>query len=190
MSRRSTSAVLIAALAILGVFSSGAMAASTHARATLGAGKRLNRHQVKTAYTATYTDEKWGPVVCKGVHIVSTQYPGTATTGGADKFKCKSTTHKPVTFGGPGEVLMNPTPWASDYFNLSGHFVLAKSLVITMAANVKSYTGLAVYPSPAEEEAQKAKEQKEKEEQEAKEKAEKEQKEKEEKEKEEEEPEV
>ena len=122
-------------------------------------------------------------MICKGVHIVSAEYPGTATTGGADKFKCKSTTKKPVTFGNPGEELINPTAWASDYFNNLGHSVLAKSLVIKMSPNGKSYKGLAVYPSPAEEEAQKQR--KEKEEQEAKEKAEKEQKEKEEKEQEE-----
>jgi len=170
MSRRSMSAVLIAAMALLGVFSSGAMAASTHARSGSQAGKVLGK-QTKTQYTLSYTDEKWGPVTCKGIHIVSAEYPGTETTGGADKFKCRSTTKKPVTFGKPGEELINPTEWASDYFSPKGHFVIAKSLVIKMSPNGKAYKGFAVYPSPAEEAAQKAKELKEKEEKEAAEKA-------------------
>ncbi len=178
MSRRSMSAALIAAIALLGVFSSGAMAASTHSHAVSRSGKAQNAHQTKTHYVLSYTDEKWGPVKCTGVHIVSAAYPGTATTGGADKFKCKSTSKKPVTFGNANEELINPTEWASDYFTGIGHFVIAKSLVIKMSSNLKSYTGFAVYPSPAEE-AQKAKEQKEKEEKEAAEKAQKEKEEKE-----------
>jgi hypothetical protein len=171
--RRMASAVLFSAMALAGVSATSAVAASTHAAAG-AAHPSIAQAKVKTTkvhYTSFYTDEKFGPVKCKGVHITSAEYPGTATTGGADKFKCKSTTKKPLTFGKPGEKLPeNFTAWASDYFNNLGHFVLAKSLNATMSSNGKAYTGFAVYPSP-EEEAQK---QKEKEEQEQKEKEQKE----------------
>ena len=183
MPRRLSCASLVAAFALLGSFSASALATSTHATKGGGAGKSLAK-PVKVKYTAIYTDEKFGPVECRGVHITSAQYPGTAISGGADKFKCKSTSKKPVLYGNPGEKLPeNFTEWASDYFNPLGHFVLAKSLNVTLTGNGRAYKGFAVYFSPAEE----AQKQKEKEEQELKEKEQKEKEEKEQKEKEEEE---
>ncbi len=179
-------AVLVASMAVAGIFSSTAGAASTHAKAAAGvASKPAKVKTTKVRYEATYTDEKFGPVICKGTHITSATYPGTATTGGEDKFRCKSTTGKPVTYGKPGEVLPeNFTEWASDYFNNLGHFVLARSLNITISANGKSYKGIAIYPSPEEEAAKKEKEEKEKAEKEQQEKEQKEKEEQEQKEKE------
>jgi hypothetical protein len=181
--------LMVAALAATGAFSSASFAATTSGVSSSGApaSHRLAKVNAKVKatrvkYEATYTDEKFGPVFCKGVHITSAKYPGSGTVGGADKFKCKSTTGKPLTFGNPGETFAeNFTAWASDY---DGQ--LAKSLNATESKNGKSYKGIAVYPTQEELE----KQQKEKEEKEQKEKEEKEQKEKEEKEKEEEEEEV
>jgi hypothetical protein len=183
MNQRLVPATLaIASLALLGASSSTALASSAPGTAVapvgqaLGVAPALAPAKVKTRkvhYQLKYTDEKFGPVLCKGVHITSAEFPGTATSGGADKFKCRSTTKKRLLFGDPGEVFPeNFTEWQSDYFTTLGESVLAKSLKATMSASGKSYSGLAVYPSPAEE-AQKAKEKEERE------KAEKEQKEKE-----------
>jgi hypothetical protein len=178
MSRRLVPAALaVVTAALLGASASVALANSTHVAA---AGHRLDAGpaKIKTSkihYVLPYIDEKFGPVRCKGVHITSAEFPGTATSGGADRFVCKSTTGKALPFGSPGEVLPpNFTEWQSDYFATKGESVIAKSLNATMSGSGKSYRGLAVYPSP-EEEAQKAKEaeekaQKEKEEQETKEK--------------------
>ncbi len=183
MRRRMSSTLLVASISVLALFSSSAIASSTHGGSASRASKVAAKGITRTKYTLSYTDEKFGPVICTGVHIVSPEHPGTATSGGADKFKCKSTTKKPLTFGSPGEKFAeNFTAWQSDYFAGKGLSVLAKSLNATESANGKSYKGVAVYPSPEEEQA--AKEKAEKEE---KEKAEKEQLEKEEKEKEEEE---
>ncbi len=178
--RRMALGSLVAAMALAGIFSSSAVAASTHASRAAGAAARPTKVKTtKVKYEATYTDEKFGPVHCKGVHITSAAFPGTATTGGEDKFKCKSTTGKPVTYGNPGEKLPeNFTEWASDYFNNMGHFVLAKSLNVTISGSGKSYKGVAIYPSPEEEAAQKEKAEREQKEKEEKEQAEKEAKEK------------
>lgn len=184
MNRRLVPVVLaVASTALLGASSSAALASSTPVAAApsstpIAAAHRLNAgpatgKTTRIHYALRYTDEKFGPVRCKGVHITSPEYPGTATSGGADQFVCKSTTKKHLLFGAPGETLVNFTEWQSDYFFTHGESVIAKSLKATISGNGKSYRGLAVYPSP-EEEAQKAKE--------AEEKAEKEQKEKEEKE--------
>jgi hypothetical protein len=188
MSQRLVPATLaIASLALLGASSSTALASSAPSAAVghaLDVTPALAPAKIKTRkvhYQLKYTDEKFGPVLCKGVHITSAEFPGTATSGGADKFKCRSTTKKRLLFGEPGEVFPeNFTEWQSDYFATLGESVLAKSLKATESASGKAYSGLAVYPSP-EEEAQKAKEKEERE------KAEKEQQEKEQKEKEEEE---
>ncbi len=183
MRKRMSSTLLVASISLLALFSSSAIASSTHGGTASRASKVAAKGITRTKYTLSYTDEKFGPVACKGVHIVSPTYPGTATSGGADKFKCKSTTGKALTFGKPGEKLPeNFTEWQSDYFAGKGLSVIAKSLNATMSGPGKSYKGFAVYPSPEEEQAAKEKAEKE-----AKEKAEKEQLEKEEKEKEEEE---
>ncbi len=183
MNRRLVPAALAVSAALLGASSSVALANSTQA-----AGHRLNAgptkvKAMKAHYSLAYNDEKFGPVNCKGVHITSTQYPGTATSGGADKFVCKSVGRERLLFGSPGETLVNFTEWQSDYFATKGESVLAKSLTATISAGGKAYRGFAVYPSP-EEEAQKAKEAKEAEEKAAEEKAAKEKQEQEEKEKE------
>jgi hypothetical protein len=156
-------ALAAASVALLGASSSAALASSTPVAAAHRQNVGPASHKAaKIRYVAQYTDEKFGPVRCKGVHITSTEYPGTATSGGADRFKCKSTTGKPLLFGAPGETLVNFTEWQSDYFAFAKSVsVLAKSLKATISGNGKSYTGLAVYPSP-EEEAQKAKEAEEK----------------------------
>jgi len=78
---------------------------------------------------------------------VSAEYPGTATYGGADRFRCHSTTGRAVLFGAPGETLVNPTEWQSDYFASIGiGGVDTDVLTITMGPHGRSYSGLAVYP--------------------------------------------
>src|SRR5437660_616663 len=106
MRRRLSCALLVTAVAMLGGFSASALASSTHARAG-GAGNAppAKGKPIRHVYTSTYTDEKFGAVTCHGVHIISPEYPGTATTGGADKFKCKSTPKKALLFGKAGEKL-------------------------------------------------------------------------------------
>jgi hypothetical protein len=138
----------VAALVAMGTLASASLASSTTGGAGGSAGaSRAAKTTTKTHYVLSYTDEKWGPVACTGVHIVSLEYPGSATSGGADKFKCISTTGKAVTYGAPGETLINPTEWQSDYFASIGiGGVVTGQLTITISKSGKSYKGFAVYP--------------------------------------------
>jgi hypothetical protein len=140
--------VAMAAVLAMGAFASLSLASSTTGAAgSSGLAQTTAKVTTRTHYELSYTDEKWGPVACKGVHIVSPEYPGTATYGGADKFRCKSTTGKAVTFGSPGETLVNPTEWQSDYFaSIAIYGVDTGTLTVTLSNNGKSYKGLAVYP--------------------------------------------
>jgi len=134
-----------AAVILAGLAPSSALAHSTtHQRAHPLTAKVK---PVRTPYEASYTDEKFGSVACKGVHVVSARYPGTETSGGADKFRCRSTTGDPVLYGAPGETLVNFSTWASDYFYLKGLWVLDSEIRVVIAKNGKSYRGLAVYPA-------------------------------------------
>jgi hypothetical protein len=126
MVRRSLLPVTLAALAILGTFSSVALASSSSGGGGNGAPglAALPPAQTTSAeYTATYTDERFGPVVCVGKHQTnSRKFPGTGTSGGRDIFTCKSNTFNglkrtPLTGVAPDEILTwGPESWAWDYF--------------------------------------------------------------------------
>jgi len=105
----------------------------------------------RTEYKAEYTDEKFGPVKCAGLHVVSVQYPGNATSGGADKWTCKVNVPltKPFTkllYGTPGAPIEPFPEWASDYFALKGLGVIAKEVTATEGAGGLAYSATAVYP--------------------------------------------
>ncbi len=93
----------------------------------------LAAEKTSVEYTATYTDERFGPVVCTGRHQTnSVKYPGTETSGGRDVFTCKSTvlapngrTRMPLTGATPEEILTwGPGTWASDYFAVTFSLVV------------------------------------------------------------------
>jgi len=98
---RLISATLLGTLAVSGVFAS----VSTAARFP----------KTVIPYTATYTDQRFGPVTCEGKHETARAYQGTETSGGRDVCKCRSTTGKPLTNAVPGEYLSEVSV-ASDYF--------------------------------------------------------------------------
>jgi hypothetical protein len=113
-------------------------------------------------YTATYTDNFFGPVTCTGVHqsgknfggtpitgsgTTSHPYSPTSGTGGQDSFTCTSTTGLPLTNVTPGESLSLATfccGWNSDFGPLGGE--AASSFTGTVSGSGFSYTAVATYP--------------------------------------------
>jgi hypothetical protein len=97
-------------------------------------------------YSASYSD-LGGPVTCTGIHQYGKQWPGTATTGGQDKFTCTSSTGSPLTNVTPGQVWPFPVAqWASDYFNSIGLSVTnTVAFSVTVSSDGFSYSGVAQY---------------------------------------------
>jgi hypothetical protein len=145
-------ALTLAALAALGTFSSASLASSSAGGNSARSNARLAGPE-KTAipYTASYIDERFGPVECIGVHQTnSVKYPGTETSGGRDKFKCKSTVAKTLLTGtSPEEVLtFGPSgqAWNSDYFAVA--FSLAVPAISgtgLTSKNGKAYSAIIYY---------------------------------------------
>jgi hypothetical protein len=118
-----------------------AVAAGT-ASADSGIGQGPGGANTGVKYTATYTDPLLGPITCTGTHQTNKKYyPGTATEGGRDVFRCKSTEAKTplkdVAAGEEGESntgFPGATAWNSDYFfNLNSSTVPAKENTIIPA---------------------------------------------------------
>lgn len=68
-------------------------------------------------YSSTYYDFLYGAmVVCKGIHQSGPNWPGDATSGGRDVFKCRSISG-PFLYLDAGQVFeIPPYLWGSDYF--------------------------------------------------------------------------
>jgi hypothetical protein len=97
-------------------------------------------------YTATYTDELYGPVTCVGEHQTSERFPGTETTGGRDVWKCTSTTGAPLANAVPRETVRKNV--ASDYFYFVKGLVVTGTAKERISANGRSYRAVAYYPWP------------------------------------------
>jgi hypothetical protein len=102
---------------------------------------------MRVHYEAEYTDAIFGPIRCAGNHIASKKHPGTETSGGADKFKCTSTTEAPITGITPGGAVPF-AGWASDYFYWVvklPEYVLAKEVSGKASKDGKSFKALAIF---------------------------------------------
>ncbi len=125
-------AVLLAAFALFGTCTAESLAAPPGL--------------TSISYTATYTDELYGPVTCVGEHQTSDRFPGTETTGGRDVWRCTSTTGQPLTGAVPRQTVRKNV--VSDYF----YFVKGVEVIGTakehISANGRSYRGIAYYPWP------------------------------------------
>lgn len=101
-------------------------------------------------YDVSYTDPFFGPVRCTGVHLTFV-HPAAANTInvlGNDTFMCTSTSDGPLTGVHSGDTLSLGTigGWISDYYNLKGRTVYAKSFTgIVWSPDGYSYTATAVY---------------------------------------------
>jgi hypothetical protein len=122
----------LAALA-LGGSASSSFGATAGGSAPQPAGPSVAMGAEKTSveYAASYTDERFGPIECKGKHQSnSVKYPGTESSGGRDVFTCRSTAFSgtkrlPLQGVAPEEALTwGAGAWASDYFNSIGYYVL------------------------------------------------------------------
>jgi hypothetical protein len=132
MKRGLMSGVLLAVLALFGTCTSGALAAPAGL--------------TSVAYTATYTDELYGPVTCAGEHQTADRFPGSETTGGRDVWRCSSTTGAPLTNAVPRQTVRKNV--GSDYF----FFVKGVEVVGTakehISADGRSYKAVAYCPWP------------------------------------------
>lgn len=102
-------------------------------------------------FTAEYDAEAYyGAVACKGRHQANEKkdYPGTATEGGRDVERCKSTTGKPLVGLTPGETVElgkgwfpGSSGWDSDYDSQA-----ASEIEYTVSSTGKSFKLVAYYP--------------------------------------------
>lgn len=145
--RKLFAAQLLAALVMLALFASSSLALTGGGSGSSRAVPGSKAFHLRAHYVEEYTDGIFGPIKCEGTHIASKKYPGTATSGGADKFKCASTTGLPI----PAVTPKGPVgfgSWASDYFYYVvglPEYVLATEVSGKGAKDAKSFKALAIY---------------------------------------------
>jgi hypothetical protein len=132
MQRRVMTALLLAGFVLIGTCASGALAAPVGL--------------MSTPYTATYTDETYGPVTCTGEHQTAQQFPGTETSGGRDVWRCTSTTGSPLTNALPGRTVRKNV--GSDYFYFVKGIEVFGTAKEHIAKNGLSYKAVAYWPWP------------------------------------------
>jgi hypothetical protein len=146
-----STAVMATAAATAGAIPTGGAGPSLRA-AALSSSARAGAGRVPgIPFTAEYDAESYyGPVACKGKHETSASkgYPGTATEGGRDVERCKSTTGLPLVGLTPGETVTlgegwfpGSSGWNSDYDGQG-----ATEIAYTVSANGKSFKLVAYYP--------------------------------------------
>ncbi|MGA2320825.1 MAG: hypothetical protein ABSG95_08780 [Solirubrobacteraceae bacterium] len=136
----------VAALAALGIFSS-----LSSARSSAGGNPQskfvglVHIEKTNVAYTAEYTDEDFGLVKCVGHHQTNSKlFPGNATEGGRDKWKCRALPAGRKFTNVTGGQVLNPWPysgWNSDFDGQA-----ASSVTGAVKASDTAYTGVAYYP--------------------------------------------
>ncbi|HXB15992.1 MAG TPA: hypothetical protein VNV44_09655 [Solirubrobacteraceae bacterium] len=126
------SAALLAAFALLGIGTADSLAAPPDL--------------TSIPYTATYTDELYGPVTCVGEHQTSSRFPGTETTGGRDVWRCTSTTGAPLTNAVPRQTVRKNV--GSDYFFFVKGIEVIGTAKEHISANGRYYRAVAYYPWP------------------------------------------
>ncbi|MDA8439686.1 MAG: hypothetical protein M0Z51_12635 [Propionibacterium sp.] len=98
-----------------------------------------------TQYKSSYTDSVLGPVSCSGVH----QTGKNTSTLGQDSFTCTSTTGAPLVNSGLlAAIASDPAGssyWQSDFYQLEGQFVRARTFAYTLSPDGLSYTAVATY---------------------------------------------
>jgi hypothetical protein len=134
---------LIAATAIMAVAAGAASAKG-------GVIKTTARFHIQYSSGAITSN---GEVRCKGRHQTnSALYPGTATEGGRDIEKCKSTSHKAftaLTAGQEGNMFPGSPSYESDWFYLkgeSGASIASIHVHFAVSANDKAFTLLVYVP--------------------------------------------
>jgi hypothetical protein len=130
--------VLVAALVVMTLSLSGT---------AVFAGSASGRGTTTARYSLTYFDPVFGGlVVCKGIHQHGPQWPGDATSGGRDVFKCRSTSG-PFENVDPGQVVDLPVDfWFSDYFAGIGSFVInTKPYRVRISGDGRSYHAIVYY---------------------------------------------
>jgi hypothetical protein len=128
-----SSAPLLAALAVVGTFTSGSLAAGIAGLTSV-------------KYTAIYTDGLYGPVSCAGQHQTAEAFPGNETTGGRDVWTCRSTTGKPLTNAVPGQLVRKNV--GSDYFYFVKHLEVVGTAKERISSTGRSYSAIAYWPWP------------------------------------------
>jgi hypothetical protein len=101
--------------------------------------------------SAEYFDFVLGAVVvCNGIHQYGPRWPGDATSGGRDVYRCRSLSG-PFTNVSHAPSFEYPTGWVSDYFfdHQGGIFVLnTRPVILRIAGNNLSYHAIAYYAEP------------------------------------------
>jgi hypothetical protein len=132
MRRGTIGAALLAAFALPGIFTTASLAAPPGL--------------TSVPYTASYTDELYGPVSCAGEHQTSTRFPGIETTGGRDVWRCTSTTGAPLTNAVPRQTVRKNV--GSDYFFFVKGIEVTGTAKEHISANGMFYRAVAYYPWP------------------------------------------
>jgi hypothetical protein len=98
-------------------------------------------------FSSTYVDPVFGAmVVCKGIHQDGPRWPGDATSGGRDVFKCRSTSG-PFENVERGQLVELPEGfWFSDYFAENGLLVInTKPYRARISGDGRSYHAIVYY---------------------------------------------
>ena len=128
--------------AILAVMLTAALVSPAAAASPSGRGAHTVRYQ-----TQPYFDFILGAVVvCKGIHQWGPQWPGDATSGGREIYRCRSQSG-PFTNVHHGDRFVYPAfSWFSDYFAEQGGFAInTQPIRVVMAGNNLSYHAVAIY---------------------------------------------
>src|SRR4051794_38960687 len=132
MKRRVLGAALLAVSALFGTFTSGSLAAPSGL--------------TSVSYTASYTDELYGPVTCVGEHQTADRFPGTETTGGRDVWRCDSTTGTPLANAVPGQTVRRNV--GSDYFFFVKEIEVFGTAKEHISRTGRFYKAVAYWPWP------------------------------------------
>lgn len=99
-------------------------------------------------FSATYFDPVFGAmVVCKGIHQDGPRWPGDATSGGRDVFKCRSSSG-PFEGVEPGQVVdLPPGFWCSDSFGATFGICVpnTKPYRVRISGDGRSYHAIVYY---------------------------------------------
>jgi hypothetical protein len=89
-------------------------------------------------------------VVCNGIHQYGPRWPGDATSGGRDVYRCRSLSGPFTDVSHTPQGFEYPTTWLSDYFfDHQGVFVPnTQPVIVRIAGNNLSYHATAYYAEP------------------------------------------
>ncbi len=148
MSRRVLSAVFATMLMFaLGASTVLAGAGATSAASGSGNGTTTIRYQ-----SAEYFDFVLGAtVVCTGIHQYGPRWPGDATSGGRDVYRCRSLSGPFTNVSHAEGFIYQAHQWFSDYFydHQGGIFVpTTRPTILRISGDNLSYHAISVYAEP------------------------------------------